>query len=258
MSNKKVFTDESLETFVDEIKSYTDEAVSTKANTSHSHAISDVTNLQDTLDGKVPNTRTINGKELITNISLSASDVGAANSSHTHDDRYYTETEIDTKVSTIDTSITKIVNGTTVVAKADHASTADNATASASASKATHDASGSVITSTYETKTDASSKLSEAKLYADGIKNDLLNGAGSAYDTLKELGDLIDDNTDAIDALETVAANKADKSHTHDNYVDFASAQTVSGVKTFSNGLKIGNVTITHDTTNNRLVINIP
>lgn len=65
----------------------------------------------------------------------------------------------------------------------------------------------------YETKTDATSKLTEAKSYADTaaamVKNDLLNGAGAAYDTLKELGDLIDENVDAIEALETVAANKS-------------------------------------------------
>lgn len=64
-----------------------------------------------------------------------------------------------------------------------------------------------------------STLINESKNYADSaaakVKNDLLNGAGSAYDTLKELGDLIDDNHDAIDALETVAANKADKTHTH-------------------------------------------
>lgn len=70
-----------------------------------------------------------------------------------------------------------------------------------------------------ETKTDASAKLTEAKSYADTaaakVKNDLLNGAGSAYDTLKELGDLISENVDAIDALETVAAGKADKTHSH-------------------------------------------
>lgn len=70
-----------------------------------------------------------------------------------------------------------------------------------------------------ETKSDASNKLAEAKTYADNavtkVKNDLLNGAGTAYDTLKELGDLIDDNVDAIDALETVAAGKADKVHGH-------------------------------------------
>lgn len=37
MANKKVFTDESLATFVDEIKAYTDDAVSTKADASHTH-----------------------------------------------------------------------------------------------------------------------------------------------------------------------------------------------------------------------------
>lgn len=63
---------------------------------------------------------------------------------------------------------------------------------------------------TAQTKADAA--LASAKSYADGIKNDLLNGAGAAYDTLKELGDLIDTNVDAIDALETVAASKADAS----------------------------------------------
>lgn len=45
---------------------------------------------------------------------------------------------------------------------------------------------------------------------ANAIKNDLLNGAGEAYNTLKELGDLIDENTDALEVLETVATNKLD------------------------------------------------
>lgn len=67
-----------------------------------------------------------------------------------------------------------------------------------------------------ETKTDASAKLAEAKTYADNaavkVKDDLLNGAGAAYDTLKELGDLIDTNVDAIDALEVIAASKANAS----------------------------------------------
>ena len=59
----------------------------------------------------------------------------------------------------------------------------------------------------------AAQALAEAKTYADGVKNDLLNGAGDAYDTLKELGDLIDENVDAIDALEAVATNKMNKSN---------------------------------------------
>lgn len=49
---KKVFTEESLATLVDETKAYTDNAVSTKANSSHTHTIANVTNLQTILDGK--------------------------------------------------------------------------------------------------------------------------------------------------------------------------------------------------------------
>ena len=41
-------------------------------------------NVQTQLDGKVPTSRTVNGKALSSNITLSASDVGAAASSHTH------------------------------------------------------------------------------------------------------------------------------------------------------------------------------
>ena len=50
---------------------------STYTPASHSHAISDVTNLQTTLNGKVPTSRTVNGKALSADITLSASDVGA-------------------------------------------------------------------------------------------------------------------------------------------------------------------------------------
>lgn len=43
---------------------------------------------------------------------------------------------------------------------------------------------------------------------AAAVKNDLLNGAGAAYDTLKELGDLIDDNEDAITALNSLISGR--------------------------------------------------
>lgn len=93
------------------------------------------------------------------------------------------------------------------------------ATSAGSATSATKDASGNTITATYETKTDAAAKLTEAKTYADNaasaVKNALLNGAGAAYDTLKELGELIDDNKDAIDALEEIASGKANAVHSH-------------------------------------------
>jgi hypothetical protein len=72
------------------------------------------------------------------------------------------------------------------------------------------------------------------KTYVDdavvAVKNDLLNGAGDAYDTLKELGNLIDDNHDAIDALEAVAANKADSDHRH-NYYGVCSTAAATAAK---------------------------
>lgn len=49
-------------------------ALTGKANTNHTHSITNITNLQSQLDGK-------------------------ANSVHTHDDRYYTETEMDEKLN---------------------------------------------------------------------------------------------------------------------------------------------------------------
>ena len=71
--------EESINTELDTIK----HTLSDKANKTHSHTISDVTNLQTTLDEKVSTNRTI-GKSLSSNINLSAGDVNA-----------YTKTEID-------------------------------------------------------------------------------------------------------------------------------------------------------------------
>ncbi len=71
----------------------------------------------------------------------------------------------------------------------------------------------------YYTEAEMDIALEEVKDYADtaanNVKDDLLNGAGEAYDTLKELGDLITDNVDAIDALREVASGKADAEHDH-------------------------------------------
>lgn len=150
---------------------------------SHNHVIGNVDGLQDALNGK-------------------------ASASHNHDDRYYTESEIDSKIDTLNTAID---------GKAD----ASHSHNDKYYTEAEIDTKMQAVSTTYETKADADSKLTSAKSYAkdyaDGVKNDLLNGAGDAYDTLKELGDLIDENTDAIDALNAVAAGKADKSHTHDD-----------------------------------------
>ena len=95
-------------------------ALNGKANSSHNHSISDITNLQLTLENKSPighthddryYTKTEMDTELdgkantnhthsITNITNLQSQLdGKANSVHTHDDRYYTETEMDKKLN---------------------------------------------------------------------------------------------------------------------------------------------------------------
>lgn len=132
-------------------------------------------------------------------------------SAHNHDDRYYTESEIDTKVTALQTSINGKANSTHTHA-IDDVTGLQTALDGKASSTHNHD-------TAYDKKGAADTALASAKSYADEaattVKNDLLNGAGEAYDTLKELGDLIDANVDAIDALETVAAGKADKNHTH-------------------------------------------
>ena len=57
------------------------------------------------------------------------------------------------------------------------------------------------------TKVYSSSKVeSQITAAKQAVKNDLLGGAGAAYDTLKELSDLIETNKTAIEALKTIAA----------------------------------------------------
>ena len=77
----------------------------------------------------------------------------------------------------------------------------------------------------------------DAKGAAQAVKNELLNGAGAAYDTLKELGDLIDENVDAIEALEQVAAGKADKDHTHTEYAASSHSHTQYANKTHKHAM---------------------
>lgn len=77
-------------------------------------------------------------------------------------------------------------------------------------------------TKTATDKTYSSSKIaSEITAAKQAVKNDLLGGAGAAYDTLKELADLIVTNQDAITALQELAAG----------HVKFDAAQTLTDVQ---------------------------
>lgn len=84
---KKVFTDESLATLIDETKSYVDSAVSTKANSSHSHSISNITNLQSTLDTNLASAKTYtdtktSGLASTSSVSTSISNHNTSTSAH--------------------------------------------------------------------------------------------------------------------------------------------------------------------------------
>lgn len=213
-----------------------------------------------------------------------------ANTSHTHDDRYYTESEIDTKISGVNTSISNHTGNTTVHITSSERTNWNAAKTHADSAHAPSNAEKNIIVgiqkngtditvdsstrkvnitvptvpsdigaassshnhdSDYDKKGSADTALASAKTYADSaaatVKNDLLNGAGIAYDTLKELGDLIDDNKDAIDALETIASGKADASHTHDDryYTETEIDTKLAGKANTSHGTHV-----TFDSTN--------
>lgn len=181
-----------------------------------------------------------------------------ASSSHNHDDRYYTETEVDTKISGVNSTISTHTGNSDIHVTTTNKSNWNSAYTHSTSAHAPSNAEKNIIvgiqkngtdltvnSSTrkvnitvpttaaevgaatsdhkhddlYDAKGAAAGALSSAQAYADSaatkVKNDLLNGAGTAYDTLKELGDLIVDNADAIDALETIASGKADATHSH-------------------------------------------
>lgn len=73
-------------------------ALNGKANSSHSHSISNITNLQSALDSKSETGHTHDDR-YYTETEIDSKLNGKANSSHTHDDRYYTETEMNTKLN---------------------------------------------------------------------------------------------------------------------------------------------------------------
>lgn len=73
------------------------------------------TNFVTALAGKVPTSRTINGKALTSNITLSAADVGAATSGHTHSDYVPTTRTINSKPL----SGNILLNGTDIIVAGD-------------------------------------------------------------------------------------------------------------------------------------------
>lgn len=189
---------------------------------------------------------------------------GKSDTNHTHDDRYYTESEIDSKLSGINSSITNITSGTTVVKKAEHATTADSATTAESATTATTAEKlgstdvgnstkpvylkGGVATpgSTYAGGTkvtiNGSDKGgSDAAFYAPteaGTSGHILTSTGTGAPTWTEVLPIANGGTGAKTAedaranlgvystteVDTALAGKSDTSHKHDNDYDVKGA----------------------------------
>ena len=301
---KKVFTDESLATFVDEVKSYTDSAVSTKANSSHNHAASNITsgtlssdrlptvpitkggtgattaaaaltnlgitataselnkldgvtatttelnyvdgvtsNIQTQLDGKVPTSRTINGKALSADITLSASDVGAAASSHSHssyvNQNAFSNVKVGSTTVSADTTTDtlEIAAGTGISVSGDVTNDKVTITNSGVRSISTGGTNGTISVNTNGSSTNvavkglgsaaytastaydaagtaqtkADSALASAKSYTDTAISNLINGAPTTLDTLGEIATAMADNADVVEALNDAIGTKVDK-----------------------------------------------
>lgn len=109
MSTKNYASLKSLQTFLDNLKN-------TFAPLSHNHSISDVTDytvdsaLSPTSTNPVQNKVIDEEFEAVAN-AMNALDLaidGKADSDHTHDDRYYTETEINTKLSNLASQLVEV------------------------------------------------------------------------------------------------------------------------------------------------------
>ncbi len=109
---------------------------------------------------------------------------------------------------------------------AKHATSADSATNATNATKATQDASGNVITTTYETKSDASAKLAEAKTYAEGLVKDK-SDEGHGHDVA---------TTTAAGFMSAAMVTKLN------GITD--SADSVSFTRSLTSGTKVGTITI--------------
>lgn len=205
---------------------------STFVPSSHSHAISEVTDLQTTIDtineeidGSIKSL-SVSGKTIT--FTKNDGTTGTITTQDTNTDTKVTQTATTTDAeypllasntasrTATGTEAARFASGVTlnpsdksITATTFIGALSGNAT---SATKATKDASGNTITSTYETKTDASAKLTEAKIYTD-----------------------------------TVAATKADSTHNHDSTYDAKGAAdtALASAKEYTNTKTSGMATTT-------------
>ena len=260
-------------------------------------------------------------------VNITPSAIGASASGHTHDDRYYTESEIDSLLSEKSDSehghiisdvsglqsaldgkantshgthvsystTAPVMNGTasvgsaTTVARSDHKHPTDTSRASKTEFDAHTSDTTAHMTSTQKSQLTAAynhstSAHAPSSAQANVIESIKVNGTaqtitskavnitvptnasdiGAAESSHNHDTSNITSGTLSSDRLPTVPITKGgtDATTAADAIVnlgamDLASDQSVSGVKTFTNGINIGNAMMTYDETNKRLVISV-
>lgn len=170
-----------------------------------------------------------------------------ANATHSHDDLYYTESEIDTKISGVNSTISGHTGDSGIHVNSTEKSQWNSAYTHSTSAHAPTNAEKNIIvgiqkngtdvtvnSSTrkvnitvptkasdigaatsdhnhddkYDAKGAAADALSSANSYTDGKVANLLNNSSEAVDSIMELAAAMEDNADAIGALETVAGSK--------------------------------------------------
>lgn len=209
------------------------EQLDTKANISHSHAVTDITNLQTQLDGKSNTSHTHSAATQSSSGFMSKTD-------KTKLDDIEEGAQVNTVTGVKGNSESSYRTGNINITKANIGlgsvdNTADStksvkyATSAGSATKSTQDASGNTITSTYETKADAQTKLDTAKNYTDTAIANLVDSAPETLNTLNELAAALKDDADIVETLENSIATKANASdltsHTGNTTVHITSSE---------------------------------
>ena len=311
---KRYFTDESLATFVDETKAYTDSAVSTKADSSHDHAASNITSgtLSSDRLPTVPITKGGTGSTTaagaLTNLGITATaaelnkmdGVTATTAELNYVDGVTSniQTQLNNKLATSTASSTYMTQsnptGTgsfslnrksgTTTGEYSHAEGL-NATASAAYSHAegygaTASGTGShaegyntIVSKQYQHVQGKYNVEDTSGDYAHIVGNGTGTSARSNAHTLDwdgnawfagnvYVGGTSQDNATSLASVATMTAAEYEALETYDEatlynisdaeepeVMDLTSAQIVTGVKTFTNGIEIGDegVQLTYD-----------
>ena len=147
-------------------------------------------------------------------IDLTPAALGLSAAGHTHDDRYYTETEIDTKLGEVQDNIQDAIDGfdgAIAGAKTELQTAINNeATSRANADNAL-DARLDVLEGSGAGS--VAKALADAKSYADTKVAAVLDSAPDTLNTLNELAAALGDDPNFATTIATQIGGKADKNH---------------------------------------------